>query len=53
MAREKGEIMEIFTDNCKLLSSMHARDELSIASIGELGQGEGGFGVALIIASNS
>lgn len=34
---------------------MHARDELSIASIGELGQGEGvgGFGVALIIASNS
>lgn len=49
--------MEIFTDNCKLPSGKHTRDELSIASIGELtGRGgeEGeGVGVALIIASNS
>lgn len=50
--------MEIFTDNCKLPSGKHTRDELSIASIGELDRWRGGeegegIGVALIIASNS
>lgn len=43
--------MEIFTDNCKLPSGKHTRDELSIASIGELdrarwGGGGGGRGRA-------
>lgn len=49
-------MMEIFTDNCKLPSSEHTRDELSIVSIGMnwTGEGEGeGVEVALIIASNS
>lgn len=49
--------MEIFTDNCKLPSSEHTRDELSIVSIGmnwtRKREGEEGVEVALIIASNS
>lgn len=46
--------MEIFTDNCKLPSSEHTRDELSIVSIEMNWTGEGeGVEVALIIASNS
>lgn len=36
--------MEIFTDNCKLPSSEHTRDELSIVSIGMNWTGRGGGG---------
>lgn len=36
--------MEIFTDNCKLPSGKHTRDELTIASIGELDRARWGGG---------